>query len=267
MRRRLGNWMLAMALIGAALAPSGAQAAWGTDNQHQLVPSYFYPDWWNATNHWFRMCDAMNVAGGPSTAVMNPGGGPGAAANPDYAEALARCHARGQRVVGYVDTSFGARPLAAVRADIDAHYAHYPSIDGVFVDQMSTDPATRGYYESLYAYIGGKPGAHEVVGNPGLAAATAWQLDAPVADVVVVFEGSAAQYLGWTPPAWVRERVASQISNLVYSAPDEAAMRQVCARSKTLNAGSMYVTDDALPNPWDTLPPQPYWTGSIAVCH
>jgi hypothetical protein len=174
-----------------------------------------------------------------------------------YAEALARCHARGQRVVGYVDTSFGARPLAAVRADIDAHYARYPSIDGVFLEQMSTDPATRGYYQSLYAYIGGNPGAHEVVGNPGLAAATAWQLDTPVADVVTVFEGSAAQYLGWTPPAWVRDRVASQISNLVYSAPDEATMRQVCARSKTLNAGSMDVTDDALPNPWDTLPAQP----------
>jgi hypothetical protein len=44
-------------------------------------------------------------------------------------------------------------------------------------------------------------------------------------------------------------------------------MRQVCARSKTLNAGNMYVTDDVLPNPWDTLPAGTYWTNSIAACH
>jgi hypothetical protein len=267
MRRRLGKWVLAMALIGAALVPAGARAAWGTTNQHQLVPAYFYPDWWNATNHWYRMCDAMNVTGGASTAVMNPNSGPGAAANPDYAQTLARCHARGQRVVGYVHTSYGARPLASVRADIDLHYSFYPSIDGIFIDEMSTDPATRSYYQSIYAYVRRKPGARQVVGNPGVAASTAWQLNTPVADVVIVFEGTAAQYLGWTPPGWVRNRVASQISNLVYSTPNDATMRQVCARSKTLNAGSMYVTDDALPNPWDTLPAQPYWTGSIAACH
>lgn len=266
MRRRLGHWMLAMALIGAALAPSGAQAAWGTDNQHQLVPAYFYPNWWNTSNDWYRMCDAMNTTGGASTAVMNPDGGPGAGANPDYAQALAHCHAVGQRVVGYVHTSYGSRPLADVGADIDAFYASYPGIDGILVDEMSTDPATRSYYQGVYASIRGKPGVHQVVGNPGAAASTAWQLNTPVADIVLVFEGTAAQYLRWTPPSWVRNRVASQISNLVYSTPDENAMRQVCARSKTLNAGNMYVTNDALPNPWDTLPAGTYWTNSIAAC-
>lgn len=43
-------------------------------------------------------------------------------------------------------------------------------------------------------------------------------------------------------------------------------MQQVCARSKTLNAGNMYVTGDGLPNPWDTLPAETYWTSSIAAC-
>jgi hypothetical protein len=264
MRRLPATCVLVIALVGVATAPAGA--AWGTNNQHQLVPAYFYPDWWNTTNNWFRMCDTMNMSGGGSTAVMNPNSGPGAAANPDYGQALARCHARGQRVVGYVHTSYGARPPATVRAEIDAHYAFSPSIDGIFLDEMSTDPATRGYYQSLYAYIRSKPGVHEVVGNPGVAAATAWQLTTPVADIVVVFEGTAAQYAGWTPPGWVRTRVASQISNLVYSTPGESAMRQVCARSKTLNAGDMYVTDDVLPNPWDTLPAGTYWTNSVAAC-
>jgi hypothetical protein len=36
-------------------------------------------------------------------------------------------------------------------------------------------------------------------------------------------------------------------------------MEQVMALSKSRNAGYVYVTDDLLPNPYDTLPPAPYW--------
>lgn len=253
-------------LVVALLLPDAARAAWGTNNQHQLVPAYFYPDWWNTPNNWTRMCDAMNRSGGASTAVMNPNSGPGAAVNPDYAQALAICHARGQRVIGYVHTSYGARALATVRGEIDAYYARYPGIDGVFLDEMSNDPATRLYYGALYRYVKTKPGVRFVVGNPGAAAASAWQLTTPAADAVNVFEGTAATYASWTPPSWVRGRVASTIANLVHATPGEAAMRQVCTSSNAKNAGYMYVTDDVLPNPWDTLPAGTYWTSQIGAC-
>jgi hypothetical protein len=256
MRRRV---LILACLAVAVLVPDPARAAWGIGNQHQLVPAYFYPDWWNTPNNWTRMCDAMNRSGGPSTAVMNPNSGPGAAANPDYAGAIAGCHARGQRVIGYVHTSYGARALATVASEIDAFYAFYPGIDGIFLDEMSTDPARRSYYSSLYRYVRTKPGPHAVVGNPGTAAASAWQRTTPVADAVIVFEGTAAAYAGWSPPSWVRSRPASSIANLVYSTP-AAAMGQVCAGSKAKNAGYMYVTDDVLPNPWDTLPAGTSWS-------
>jgi hypothetical protein len=44
-------------------------------------------------------------------------------------------------------------------------------------------------------------------------------------------------------------------------------VRQVCSGSKAKNAGSMYVTDDDLPNPWDTLPAGTFWTNAVAACH
>jgi hypothetical protein len=31
-----------------------------------------------------------------------------------------------------------------------------------------------------------------------------------------------------------------------------------------VNAGYMFVTDDVLPNPWDTLPA--YWTSFVSAC-
>jgi hypothetical protein len=224
-----------------------------------------YPDWWNTPNNWFRMCDAMNVSGGASTAVMNPASGPGAAANPDYHRVLDYCHGRGQHVLGYVHTSYGTRAAAAVTGEIDAYYRMYPAIDGIFLDEMSNAPSTAPYHRGLYAYIKGEPGAHDVVGNPGAAATTAWQLTTPVADAVVAFEGSSSAYLRWSPPGWSLGRVASQISHLVYGA-SPPAMSQACSVSKARNAGYRYVTGDVLPNPWDTLPPPAYWSAEIVAC-
>ena len=97
-----------------------------------------------------------------------------------------------------------------------------PGIDGIFLDEMSNNQATRIYYAWLYQYIRGKPGPHAVIGNPGAAAPSAWQLTTPVADAIVVFEGSAAAYAAWSPPSWVRGHVASTISNLVYATPNNA---------------------------------------------
>jgi hypothetical protein len=266
LRRRVLIFACTAIAAVAALAPDPARAAWGTNNQHQLVPAYFYPDVWNTSNNWTRMCDAMNRNRGVSTAIMNPNSGPASTANPDYAQAIAGCHTRGQHVIGYVHTSYGSRAPATVQSEIDAYYAFYPGIDGIFLDEMSNDQATRNYYRSLYQYIRGKPGPHEVVGNPGVAASSAWQLTTPVADAVVVFEGTAAAYVRWSPPSWIRNRVTSTISNLVYATPNEATMRQVCSSSKAKNAGYMFVTDDVLTNPWDTLPAGTFWTNSVASC-
>ena len=268
-RRRVVGLAVATALLVAGavtLAAGQAAAAWDTRNQHELVPAYFYPDWWNTPNNWYRMCDSMKVSGGPSTAVMNPASGPGPAANPDYQRVVDYCHARGQRVVSYVHTSYGSRPAADVIADIDATYRFYPGIDGVFLDEMSTSQATAPYYQALYAAIKAKPGTRDVVGNPGTAASTGWQLDTPVADEIVIFEGTAAQYQRWSPPGWAMRKVASQFSHLVYATSGVSAMRQVCSSSKSRNGGYMFVTDDVLPNPWDTLPAAPYWASEIQAC-
>jgi hypothetical protein len=256
----------ALAAAAIAAAPARAQGTWDTSNQHQMVPAYLYPDWWNAGNGWYRICDAMNVSGGPSTAIMNPASGPGTAANADYQRVIDYCHARGQRVIAYVHSSYGGRALADVMADVDASYRFYPAIDGIFVDEMSNDPATLAYYQLLRAHVQAKPGPHLVVGNPGIDAETGWQLDRWAVDELVIFEGTAESYMRWSPPAWAFAHPASRLSNLVHAAGDATTLAQVCARSKSQNAGYMYVTDDILPNPWDTLPAEPYWSSEIAAC-
>jgi len=153
-----------------------------------------------------------------------------------------------------------------VRADVDAYFARYP-VSGIFFDEASIDPATQAYYAGLYQYVHAKSaGALTVVTNPGAAAATPWQLDGGTADIVNVFEGTPSGFSSWSPPAWVSARSAASLAAIVYAAGSVTTMQSACARAKSLNLGWSYVTGDVLPNPFDALPADPYWSSEITAC-
>ena len=113
----------------------------------------------------------------------------------------------------------------------------------------------RCYYSRIRSHVKQKSaGLGVVVGNPGAAASTNWQIDStPVADIIVVFEGSRSAHAGWTPPSWVISSPYQKLAQLVYgvTAADRIA---VCNKTRSTNAGFVYVTNDGLPNPWDQLP-------------
>jgi hypothetical protein len=226
-------------------------------NQWQLVPAYFYPAWSAPVNYWAQ----VNTMKSGSIAIMNPGSGPGASANPDYTRAISQCHTRRHRVIGYVSTSYGSRPLAAVRADLASYRRWYPALDGIFFDEMPNDPAlaTAGglsalaYYKQLYADAKGTAENRIVAGNPGNAAATAWQLITPVADVLLTFEGTAATYETWVQPPWIAKFPAHRFGHLIYAA-DAASTAHVISLARSRKAGWVYVTDQSDGVLWTRLP-------------
>lgn len=223
-----------------------------------LVPAYFYPG-----ADWTRMCATLPVG---AIAIMNPNSGPGTGVDPAYTAAVNDCRSKGVGVIGYVYTSYGARSASSVRADVDAYFSRYP-VSGIFFDEGSTDPATQSYYASLFQYVHAKStGPLVVVTNPGTAAATSWQLDGATADIVNIFEGSPSQFAAWSPPAWVAVQSAARLASIVYATATQTDMQAVCARAKTLNLGWSYVTTDVLPNPFDILPADPYWSAELTAC-
>lgn len=262
-----GLALLVVCLSWASIQPTTASASGEVSNQHQGVPAYFYPNVKTTPDDWYRMCSSMNTNMGGSTAVMNPSSGPGSAWNTDYVNAVQYCQNHGQNVVGYVHTSYGNRPLSTVEAEVTKYYQWY-HVDGIFVDEMSNDASTARYYHSLYQYIHNKGGtlADLVVGNPGAAASSDWQLSRRAADELVIFEDDASTYTSWTPPSWVSSYTADNFWNLVYNAPTRSSMQAVCRYSKTVNAGSMYVTYGTLPNPWGFLPSDSYWNSELTAC-
>ena len=238
MARRLIVLFVATLLAGTA----GAERV--------AVPSYFYPG-----PLWTELEGGAPTVG---LAIINPNSGPGPTADPNYAAQVTHTRAAGITVIAYVYTSYGARSAAAVEADIDAYYAQYPDLDGIFIDEVSSDCRLIPYYSALDVYVKAKGGAGVTVLNPGNPVP---ECHATAGDILLTFEGSYATYLGFTPSGWETGYADTKFWHLVYDAT-AAEMPNAVALATSRHAGWVYVTDDRLPNPWDTLPP--YWTSELA---
>lgn len=116
----------------------------GAGTQRLLLPVYKYP----GPSLWEGMVDRLYNALVDAVIVLNDSSGQFTKADPNYTRALAYCVKKRQKVIGYVTTRAGsvARTPAAVNADVDRYFDMYPGISGIFFDEASNDPATKGDY-------------------------------------------------------------------------------------------------------------------------
>jgi|GEM_PF-1129773 len=248
---------LAMKKLISALATSiTVSLAGGTAHAapqvELLVPAYFYPaggglDYWRALDS-----AAARVS---LTAIINVNSGPGDALDPSYLAVVESLRAAGGRALGYLHTSWAARASSLERAEVDAYLARYP-LDGFFIDEMATDPAMLTHYTDLYAYIKGRGAGLRVLGNPGTAADPGYFA---AADVLISFEGFAADYAG-LPPGYFDPAHAGRHGSIIHEA-SAAQMAGFIAQSAPLGLSMIYVTDDRMPDPYDTLPS--YWLQEV----
>lgn len=230
-----------------------------------LVPAYFYPSADPGFSYWDEMTAAAAHVG--ITAIMNPDNGPGLAPNSDYRTAVDALRSAGGQVVGYIHTAYGSRGIDRVKADIDRYTAFY-AMDGFFVDEMSNLGSGHAYYQTVYDYIKDLRPTYHVFGNPGIGTLESYL---SIADTLVTFEGppatTALTPYGYDiygePDAWTRAYPAERFGHLIHGVADASTMQSLLALAASRNAGYVYITDDTLPNPWDTLPA--YWNAEIAA--
>jgi len=220
-----------------------------------LVPAYFSPA---AGGYWSVLNQAADRV--PLVAIMNPNNGPSVSVNSNYTLAVGALRKAGGRVIGYVYSSYAARPLTEVKADIDRYHAFY-SIDGFFVDEMTNDSDVShlAYYEDLYQYIKAKQASYLVVGNPGINTSAGY-LTRPTADALVTFESNTG-YPQYAPDSWTQTLPATAFAHLCYDVPASNTMTDDVRLALTRNAGYIFVTDDRGSNPWDTLPS--FWPAEV----
>ena len=225
-----------------------------------LIPLYNYPQWWNPPQYiWTNVAAAARRV--PVTAIIDPNNGPdGPVPNVDYQHGLADLRAAGVELLGYVYTSYGVRPIAEVKSNVDT-YATGWNVNGIFVDETATATNKLAYYGELYDHIHARTGFARVVINPGTIPAEPY-VSRPAGDVTVWFEDSNTLWSTWSAPSYAGAYPARDFSTLVYDCPSASAMTQAVDRAAARRSGWLYVTDDVLPNPWDTLPP--YWNAFVS---
>jgi hypothetical protein len=244
MKAALAHPLLALAAagIGIAIVVVSTLIARGADRggtcRAALIPAYVPPR---------ELAALAQGPARPRMVVVNPDSGPGAQEGRDYGEAVRTLQASGIRVLGYVPTTYGGRPRAAVLADI-RRYLEWYRVDGIFFDETSSDAALLPYYRDLSRQARGDAG-RVVVLNPGVPPAPGYF---DVADVVVTFEGTYDGYADAmsATPQWLRELGPDRVAHLVHGATRAEALDAVAGAA----AGYVYVTSGAMPNPWRSLP-------------
>jgi Spherulation-specific family 4. len=258
MNRNLLTACLGFALFFSALYTHGQVHEPDSGGAQQLaIPSYIYPC--NAANgcYWTQLLNGAPTVG---IAIINPYNGPGTSLDTNYQDQVLRARAQGVKILGYVHTTYGHRTLPTVKAEIDRYYTWY-AVDGIFVDEASTNCWQRKYYISLNTFIKARGGANRslVALNPGTHTNECY-LTSQTSDIFVTFEGSFSSYLNWQMQGWEANYPAQRFWHLVYDTT-AAQMPQAVCLSKQRNIGYIYVTPDELvPNPWDSLPTGSYWS-------
>lgn len=222
---------------------------------------------------WTRMTN-YNL-GKLSVLVVNALNGPDNTVNTAWAKVIDAAAGAGKTVIGYVRTGYlgqstlgfttrlGSNELAdwvsQIEIDVDLWYSLYPGkISGIFFDEGWNSCGTNNQFSELYRLITENtkrkyPGAFTVL-NPG---ATMPQCFENSADTLMTFESSYETYTNsYVDNGWTAEST-QKIWHIIYNVP-AGSVATVAALAKTRGAGFVQITDDTLPNPYDTLPNDSY---------
>lgn len=151
--------------------------------------------------------------------------------------------------MGYVRTDYTRRSQAEIKEDIQ-RWRNFYNVHGIFFDEMSNDDdeSHLRFYKEINDYAK-TMGFSFTIGNPGI-----WtnSKNFDTVDNIVVFETNTGF------PS--NDRLCSQDTN----GKGRGSVSIMPYNIRSLNteqvrqakecAGFIYVTDDDLPNPWDTLP-------------
>lgn len=222
------------------------------------IPLYIYPNWWvGPVYQWTPVINA--IANNPTLqfyVVLNINNGPGATLNTDYVQGISNLVAAGVagnlKILGYVFTSYGARPIADVKQDIDQWKNLYnPSIAGILLDEMASLTGSEAYYTDITNYAKTTVGMSQVWGNPGNPTIQSY---INTVDTTIIFEGGIQPSLATLAastfsPLYNKSKFALNIFG--QGSLDTAYIQALDAAGYI---GHLHYTDDTLPNPYDVLP-------------
>jgi hypothetical protein len=229
---------------------------WWPPRLKVLIPLYIYPD--PNDDDWDKVAAANSRV--PITAIVNPNNGPGGCPpDPNYEEGIRKLREADVTVLGYVFTKYGQRPFVEVKADVELYNQCF-NINGIFFDEVNSGDGKCGYYRELCLYTKSLPNLHTAFLNPGV-----WPDECYFSqtgcDTVVIFENDGRVWPTTTSPGYADDYSPEHSAMLAHTIPGTYTMRSMIDLALARDIGYVYVTDDTLPNPYDSLPW--YWQDEI----
>ncbi|WP_328444958.1 spherulation-specific family 4 protein [Streptomyces sp. NBC_00386] len=210
-----------------------------------LIPLYVHPG--DDPGAWQRLTETADRTYG---VVINPADGPGEGPDPAFAAAADALCSAGARLLGYVDTDYGARDPDLIADEVLRHRDWYGT-QGCFLDRVAPTPKALPGCERLVRSLRGL-GAAPVVLNMGVHPAPGY---ARCADLLVTFEGHWSTYVAaFSRPAWTVRHAPELFCHLVYGVP-EALVPLAVRTARDRGAAVAGPVTGELPNPWSRLTP------------
>jgi len=200
-----------------------------------MVPLYVYPG-----AAWDTIAASANSVS--TVAIINPNSGPGTGPNSDYVTYMQKMVNAGVVMVGYVHTSYGARALADVKADIDVYATQFPHVTGIFLDEASASSSDIAYYTSLYQYIMSMPGYNYDILNPGIIPDQGYY---SISTQIVALENYGTSVASQTVPSWGSCANKDHFVAIVHTTASGSMPTYINSLNTLGYFGWVYVTDGA----------------------
>lgn len=200
-----------------------------------IIPIYAYP-----TSYEYSKIESIQTSK-EIFVILNPNNGPGTSRDNEYYQKINSLKEKNFKILGYVYTSYGSRDISNIIADIDNWFNFYPSIDGIFFDEVISSKTNINFYSQIITYTKNKNPSYKVVLNPGVIPDKEFF---DIADIVIIAEVSEDVFLN----KWFLNNNANTQKSaiLIYDSKDwQISLKKAISN----NIPYIYITDEKT-NTW-----------------
>jgi len=211
-----------------------------------IIPLYSYPTLWNSSMH--NNLNYLNNKFKKTIVIINPNNGPGKYRNPDYVNGIKYLNNNNIKVLGYIYTKYTKRKLFKVYHDLELYKDNYGDLNlkGIFFDEISLSSKEDLDYLTKIIKYAHDLGFSFIAINPGIKLNQEF-IDLELFDLVISFEDSFENYN--IKDIKVKESKKTKHALLIYNLKEKISFDKI----KNQGFDYFYLTEDSLPNPWDTL--------------
>ncbi|MBN2617774.1 MAG: spherulation-specific family 4 protein [Spirochaetales bacterium] len=208
-----------------------------------IIPLYVYP---TNNNSYSKVLEySRNNPHIPVIVILNPNSGPGENVDLNYKKAIKELKQPNITTIGYVSTNYTLKKLEDVKNSIKKWKEFYPDVKGIFLDEMTSESTFNNinYYKELNIYTK-QLGFTTTVANPGRPFSNNY-FTQNCADIIIGWEESE-----YPSPKDYQIYNVNRVGVLIHSQEivDIKMVKKISRKYKWI-----YITQDKLENPWDSL--------------